>query len=50
MMLPENGQTVVPTGRPWTSVKEVCVYDRNAFRRLFILFDVRNGESWPSKL
>jgi hypothetical protein len=58
-----NGQTVVPEtwlnlhlGEKQdfdiaTAVADggslVCVYDRNAFKSLFILFDARNGESWP---
>lgn len=58
-----NGQTVVPETWLHLDLGEdqdfdvataaadggnlVCVYDRNAFKRLFILFDVRSGESWP---
>src|SRR5215203_3322918 len=59
----KNGRSVVPEGYLGlgldknqdfdiaTAVADngtlVCVYDRNAFKRLFILFDTRNGESWP---
>jgi hypothetical protein len=58
-----NGQAIVPQSYLEPDFKEdqdfdiatavadngtlVCVYDRNAFKRLFILFDTRNGESWP---
>ncbi len=58
-----NGQSVMPKGYLGSRLDKeqdfdiatavadngtlVCVYDRNAFKRLFILFDTRNGESWP---
>jgi hypothetical protein len=60
-----NGQPVVPktwlsldTGEDQefdiaTAVADggnlVCVYDRNAFKGLFILFDVRSGDSWSGR-